>query len=87
MQGGFFSSCQYIFLCCNCHEHQPHFLYVTDNNNNNNNNNNNKNKIKYAGITAQGHLQNKHEYIMHKYTAELYRQNKSIRSKEIKICA
>jgi len=33
-------------------------VYVTDGNNNNNNNN----IIKYAGITAQGDLQNKHEY-------------------------
>jgi len=32
------------------------FVYVDDGNNNNN-------IIKYAGITAQGHLQNKHEYI------------------------
>jgi hypothetical protein len=32
-------------------------------NNNNNNNNNNMIMVKYAGKTAQGHLQNKHEYI------------------------
>jgi len=36
------------------------FVCVLDGNNNNNNNNN---IMKYAGITAQGHLQNKHEYI------------------------